>query len=45
MKIISTFHKLLFFKTTDLHTLDTKMRKNILSSSESKKKKSEYADN
>ena len=38
MKIISTFHKLLFFKTADLYTLDTKIRKNILSSYESKKK-------
>ena len=45
MKITSTFHKLLFFKTTDLYTLDTKIRKNILSSYESKKKKLEYADN
>ena len=37
MKIISTVHKLLFFKTTDLYTLDTKIWKNILSSFESKK--------
>ena len=36
---------MLFFKTTDLSTLDTKIRKNILSSYESKKKMSEYADN
>ena len=32
MKILSTVHKLLFFKTTDLYTLDTKIWKNILSS-------------
>ena len=35
MKIISTVHKILFFKTTDLYTLDTKIWKNILSSYES----------
>ena len=35
MKILSTVHKLLFFKTTDLYTLDTKIWKNILSSYES----------
>ena len=29
MKIISTFHNLLVFKTTDLYTLDTKIWKNI----------------
>ena len=47
MKTISTFHKLLFFKTTNLYTLDTKIWESILSSYESKKKKkkSEYADN
>ena len=45
MKILSTVHKLLFFKTTDLYTLDTKIWKNVLSSNESKKKFSEYADN
>ena len=39
MKTISTFHKLLFFKTTNLYTLDTKIWKSILSSYESKKKK------
>ena len=33
MKIISTVHKLLFFKTTDLYTLDTKIWKNILTRS------------
>ena len=32
MKIISTVHKLLFFKATDLHTLAAKIWKNILSS-------------
>ena len=37
MKIFSTVHKLLFFKTTDLYTLDKKIWKNILSSYESKK--------
>ena len=37
MKIIITVHQLLFFKTTDLYTLDTKTWKNILSSYESKK--------
>ena len=45
MKIISTVHKLLFFKTTDLYTLHAKIWKNILSSYESFKKISEYADN
>ena len=45
MKIISNFHKLLFFKTTDLYTLDKKIWKNILNSYESKKYISEYADN
>ena len=39
MKTISTFHKLLFFKTTNLYTLDTKIWESILSSYESKKKK------
>ena len=44
MKIISTVHQLLFFKTTDLYTLDTMIwKKNILSSYE--KKNSEYAGN
>ena len=37
MKIITTVHQLLFFKTTDLYILDTKIWKNILSSYESKK--------
>ena len=37
MKTISTVHKLLFFETTDLYTLDKKIWKNILSSYESKK--------
>ena len=37
MKIIITVHQLLFYKTTDLYTLDTKTWKNILSSYESKK--------
>ena len=37
MKIISTFHKLLFFKTSHPYTLDTKIWKNILDSYESKK--------
>ena len=45
MKTITTVHQLLFFKTTDLYTLDTKIWKNVLSSYESKKKFSEYADN
>ena len=36
MIIIFTVHKLLFSKTTDLYTLDTKIWKNILSSHESK---------
>ena len=31
MKIMSTVHKLLFFKTTDLYTLGTKILKNMLS--------------
>ena len=35
MKIITVVHKLLFFKTTDLYTLDIKIWKNILSSYES----------
>ena len=42
MKIISTFistYKLLFFKTTDKYTLDTKIWKIILRSYESKNKK------
>ena len=43
MKIISTVHKLLFFKTTELYTLNTKIWKNILSPHESLKKLSEYA--
>ena len=38
MKIISTVHKQLLFKTTDLYTLDKKIWKNILSSYESEKK-------
>ena len=38
MKIISTVHKLLLFKTTDLYTFDKKIWKNILSSYESEKK-------
>ena len=38
MKIISTVHKLLLFKTTDLYTLDKKIWKNILSCYESEKK-------
>ena len=38
MKVISTVHKLLFFKTADLYTLDTKIWKNILSSYEKQKK-------
>ena len=38
MKIMSTVHKLLFFKTTDLYTLGTKILKNMLSSYESKRK-------
>ena len=37
IKIISTLHKLLFFKTTDLHTLDTKIWKNNSSSYKSQK--------
>ena len=37
MKIISTFHKLLFFKTSHPYTLGTKIWKNILGSYESKK--------
>ena len=37
MKIITTVHQLLFFKTTDLYILDTKIWKNILSSYKSKK--------
>ena len=45
MKIISTFHWLLFFKTTDPYTMDTKIWKNILNSYEIKNKTSEYADN
>ena len=32
MQIIYTVHKLLFFETTDLYSLDTKLLKNILSS-------------
>ena len=36
MKIITTVHQILFFKTTDLYILDTKIWKNILSSYESK---------
>ena len=36
MKIKSAVHKLLFFKATDLYPLKTKIRKNILSSYESK---------
>ena len=36
MKIIYAVHKLLFFKTTDLYTLGTKIWRNILSSYESK---------
>ena len=42
MKIISTVHEVLFFRTTDLYALDTKIWKNILSSYEHF---SEYADN
>ena len=42
MKIVSTIHKLLFSKTTDRYTLDTKIWKNILSSCENW---SEYTDN
>ena len=38
MKIITTVCQLLFFKTTDLYTLDTKILKNILNSYESKNK-------
>ena len=34
---MSTVHKLLFFKTSDMHTLDIKIWKNILSSHESEK--------
>ena len=34
MKIISTVHKLLFFNTTDMYTLDTKIWKKFLSSYE-----------
>ena len=34
-EIMFTVYKLLFFKTTDLYTLDTKISKNILSSYES----------
>ena len=45
MKIISIFHRLLFFKATDPYNLDTKIWKNILSSYEIKNKTSEYADN
>ena len=37
MKIIFLVHKLLFFKTTNQYTLDTKIWKNILNSYESKK--------
>ena len=44
MKIISTFHKLLFFKTIDLYTLDSKIRKKKFSSHETKKI-SEHGDN
>ena len=36
MKITSTVNKLLFFKTTNLYILDTKIWKNILSSFESR---------
>ena len=35
MKIMSAFHRLLFFKTNDPYTLDIKISKNILSSYES----------
>ena len=45
MKIMSIVHKLLFFKTADLYTLNTKIWKSILSSYESKKKISESTDN
>ena len=38
MKIISVVHQLLFIKTTDLHTLDAMLWKNILSSYKSRKK-------
>ena len=38
LKTIPTVHKLLFFKTTDIYTLDKKIWINILSSYESKKK-------
>ena len=46
MKIISTIHKLLFFKTTDPSYIPWTQRyeKNILSSYESEKL-SDYADN
>ena len=44
MKIMSIVHKLLFFKTTDLCTLDKKVWENVLSSYE-RKKNSEYAGN
>ena len=37
MKIMSIVHKLLFFKTTDLCTLDKKVWENVLSSYERKK--------
>ena len=42
MKIISTVHKVLFFKITDLYTLDKNIWKKTLSSYESKNKLSEY---
>ena len=38
MKIISVVHQLLFIKTTDLHTLDAMLWKNILSSYKSREK-------
>ena len=36
MKITTTVHQLLFFKATDIYTLDTKIWKNILNSYEKK---------
>ena len=45
MKIVSTVHKLLLFKTTDLYTLDTKDVKKKFQAHLKVKKLSKHADN